>query len=329
MANLSSTAVIFGGSGFIGRHLSAALVRRGMAVVSADVTLPDPAIPGVHSVICDVRHPISHDLVPADFGGRAEIVYNLAAIHRTPGHRDRDYYDANIWGALRVTAYCRATAVRRLFFTSSISVYGADEMAKVETDALGPKTPYGNSKSQAEIIHQAWQVEDAAHRLVIARPAVVFGAGESGNFTRLAQALRRRMFMFPGRRDTVKACGYVGELIRTFEFARGLDQPIFLYNFCYPQAYTIEDICEAFHRVGGLPRPWGTIPYGLLSAAALPFQWLARLGLRTGIHRARIEKLVRSTNIRPRALLDAGYEFATDLDSGLAQWRDASEGRFE
>lgn len=329
MATSNNTAVIFGGSGFIGRHLSAALGRRGMTVIAADTRPLDPAIDGVRSVVCDVRHPIPLDLVPAEFGGRADVVYNLAAVHRTPDHPDRDYYDTNVWGALRITAYCRATAAKRLHFTSSISVYGADEAAKTEADAPRPETPYGVSKYQAEIIHQTWQAEDATRRLIIARPAVVFGTGERGNFTRLARALRRRMFMFPGRRDTVKACGYVGELVGSLEFAQALDRPTFLYNFCYPRAYTIEDICEALHRVGGLPRPWGTLPYRLLRSTATPFEWLARLGLKTGIHRARIDKLVRSTHIRPTALLDAGYTFDTDLDTGLASWRDASGGRFE
>jgi hypothetical protein len=42
------------------------------------------------------------------------------------------------------------------------------------------------------------------------RPGVVHGLAERGNFTR---ALKGRRFVYPGRTDTVKACGYVDDLI--------------------------------------------------------------------------------------------------------------------
>jgi GlcNAc-P-P-Und epimerase len=243
------TALVFGGSGFIGRHLLAALVQQGKNVVSADIVPLDPPVPGVLSVICDVRRTIPENLVPADLGGRADLVYNLAAIHRTPGHPDREYYDTNVSGALNVTAYCRVTGVQRLFFTSSISIYGPSEGPKDEASPPAPESPYGWSKLQAEEIHKLWQGENTSRRLVIVRPAVVFGPGERGNFTRLANALKRRMFLYPGRRDTIKACGYVDELVSTLEFARSLNRPVFLYNFCYPKPYTLQDICEAFHAL--------------------------------------------------------------------------------
>jgi nucleoside-diphosphate-sugar epimerase len=323
-----SSVIVFGGSGFIGRHLLSSLVRGGRRVISADIQPLQPAIPGVESVICDVRRQIPLNLLPGSPDMPAGVVYNLAAVHRTPGHEAREYYDTNVSGALNVTDYCRRLGVRRVVFTSSISVYGPGEEAKEEGTLPAPESPYGCSKLQAERIHANWQVEDSSRRLVIVRPAVVFGPGEAGNFTRLAQALRGRRFVYPGRRDTIKSCGYVDELLGTMDFARALDRAIFLYNFCYAQSYTIQDICEAFHEVAGLPLPWGTLPYAAMRLAAQPFEFLAMLGLETGIHRERIDKLVRSTCIRPRALIDAGYGFTTNLKTALLQWRDASGGEF-
>lgn len=319
--------IVFGGSGFIGRHLSASLARAGKRVLSADILPLEPAIAGVESVRCDVREPIPLDLGGVHAGARA-VVYNLAAVHRTPGHPAREYYDTNVSGALNVTDYCRQLGVRRLVFTSSISVYGPGEDAKEETTPLAPESPYGCSKLQAERIHANWQAECESHRLVIVRPAVVFGPGENGNFTRLAAALRGRRFVYPGRRDTIKSCGYVDELLSTIEFALGLDRPSYLYNFCYPERTTIEDICHTFQQVAGFGLPWGTMPYGLMRLAAQPFELLQAVGVRTGIHRERIDKLVRSTNVVPRALLGSGYEFRTNLVSALTGWRETCDGRF-
>jgi hypothetical protein len=50
--------------------------------------------------------------------------------------------------------------------------------------------------------------------------AVIFGAGEGGNFTRLAKLLQKVFFVYPGRKDTIKACFYVKIFFRRF-FLRG------------------------------------------------------------------------------------------------------------
>lgn len=319
-------ALIFGGAGFIGRHLAAELVdRHPGGVVIADVDLGRDRLPGAHYLEWDVRKPIPIDLTTEP----PEVVYNLAAVHRVPGHADAEYFDTNVPGAEHVTDYCRSLGVSTLVFTSSISVYGPSEDPKDEASPPAPTSAYGKSKLQAEGVHEAWVDETEERRLVTVRPAVVFGPGEGGNFTRLANALRRRRFAYPGRRDTIKGCGYVGELVRTVDFALGLGRKHFLYNFCYPVPYTIEDICNAFHEVAGLPRPLGTIPLAPMLAAGRVFEAIAELGGPTDIGRERILKLVRSTYIVPSALLEAGYEFETDLPEAIRRWgASSSAGMF-
>ncbi|WP_395176186.1 hypothetical protein [Roseibium alexandrii] len=50
-----------------------------------------------------------------------------------------------------------------------------------------------------------------------------------------------------------------------------------------------------------------------------------RLALETGSTRARIQKLVVSTNIIPAKLKSSGYvAFETDLDTALKNWRATS-----
>ena len=227
-------------------------------------------------------------------------------------------------GAINITDFAADIGASYILFTSSISVYGPTETVKHEESALEPVSDYGRSKIMAEAIHHSWQKAHGDRRLVIVRPAVIYGPGENGNFTRLAKALRKKMFFYPGRKDTVKACGYVSELIRTIAFAKRLNQPCVTYNFCYPKNYTIEEICASFVREGGLNKPTGSIPaWGLLSAAA-GFQLLNAVGLKNSINRARVHKLMESTTIAPRFLLNHGYEFETDLPQSIQLWRTAS-----
>lgn len=187
-----------------------------------------------------------------------------------------------------------------------------------------PVSDYGRSKLLAEGVHRQWLDGDEERRLVIVRPAVIFGPGEGGNFTRLAGALRKGTFVYPGRTDTIKCCGYVGEIARSMDFAMGLGDRFFLYNFCFPHAYSIGEICETFVRVAGYKPPRGVVPLPLMNAAALPFEVAGRLGLRNGIDRERILKLVRSTRVSPAALLDRGFRFEIDLETSLRIWKDES-----
>ena len=160
----------------------------------------------------DIRKPIENlPFTPTE----DDVIFNFAAVHRTPGHEDHEYFETNIRGAENVVAFAEKWNIKKIVFTSSIAPYGAAEELKKETTLPTPNTAYGISKLVAEKIHEKWQNGDAAHRqLTIVRPGVVFGKGENGNFTRLYWAIRGHKFAYPGRKDTIKACIYVKELVR-------------------------------------------------------------------------------------------------------------------
>ena len=309
--------IIFGGSGFIGSHFIQCLKRRGVhEIVVADIVQPRGAIyEGVKYVHCNVR-----DKIPSELVSAPSVVINLSAVHRTPGYPDHEYFDTNVTGAKNVVDFCERTGSHTLWFTSSISVYGPSEEPLYENSELKPDSAYGMSKQQAEIIHRQWCEKDTQRKLVIARPAVIFGTGENGNFTRLAKALKKGLFVYPGRTDTIKGCGYVEDLIDSFFFIQNQPEPCILYNYCYPQPYTIKDICDAFVKVAKFYRPIGTVPLSLMVNVAKIFQCLDSVGVKNGIHPARMHKLSRSTHIIPGELLKRGYPYQTDLEGGLRRW---------
>lgn len=305
--------LVFGGSGFIGSHLTAALCADGAEVVVADLVRPSVLPAGASYEHCDVRRPIT-----IDPGAGFDRVVNLAAIHRTPGHEPGEYYETNVLGAQNVVGWCEVTGQLTVIFTSSISVYGPSEESKSEMSQPAPNSDYGRSKLIAEAIHRHWADSSPEHRLVVARPAVIFGKGEHGNFTRLAQALARHRFLYAGRTDVIKSCGYVEDLVDALLFVDGLGKPEATFNFCYDRRYTIEDICQSFERVAGYPLP-RMLPSRLLTAAMATLRVL-NPNDRGPIVAARIAKLTLSTNIEPAFLREHGYEWRTDLEGGLRAW---------
>ena len=176
--------IIFGGSGFIGTHLIHLLkdevVKEGDKIYDLDIVMPgeEGVVPGVvernkgvEYIRLDVRKPIEFDFIPTE----NDIIFNLAAVHRTPGHPDIEYFETNILGAENVTAFAEKYGIKKILFTSSIAPYGAAEELKRETTVPTPNMPYGISKLVAEKIHEKWQVQDKDRELTIVRPGVVFG----------------------------------------------------------------------------------------------------------------------------------------------------------
>ncbi len=325
--------IITGGTGFIGTHLTNLLASTypQANIYNLDIVRPGTPNPVVKDykpalkegqqlqsvfVECDVRKPIAHlPFTPTS----DDVLFNFAAVHRTPGHEDYEYFQTNILGAENVTAFAQQFGIRKIVFTSSIAPYGAAEDLKTETTLPMPNTAYGISKLVAEQIHKTWQARDADNRqLTILRPGVVFGKGENGNFTRLYWAIRGHKFAYPGREDTIKACIYVKEFVR-FMLYRVEQHPqgVELFNCCFHPAYTIKHIVTCMQQATGLHTFVPYIPNCLIMPAAAV---IGAMGAPMGICPARVKKLQISTNISGQKLAQCGYQFKFTFEEALADW---------
>lgn len=322
--------IIFGGSGFIGTHLihllNEEVVKVGDKIYDLDIVMPgeEGVVPGiveknegVEYIRLDVRKPIEFDFVPTE----QDVIFNLAAVHRTPGHPDHEYFETNIKGAENVIAFAEKHNIRKILFTSSIAPYGAAEELKTEETLPTPNSPYGISKLVAEKIHEKWQYADPDHReLTIVRPGIVYGKGEHGNMTRLYWGQRKRYFFYTGRKDTVKACIYVKELVRFFKY-RMIDNSFVgsdTYNCTVEPAYNIEQICTTMQKATGMKRYIPLVPGGLLMSAATVLGPIG--GKKVGIHPARVKKLMVSTNICGKKLAQSGYKFQYTFEETFRDW---------
>jgi nucleoside-diphosphate-sugar epimerase len=307
---------IFGGSGFIGNHLVHALRERDTQAVIYNLDSVENHHAGEAVFIpCD----ITKDIVLDTLVSSEDVIFNLAAKLRTPGHPTREYFETNILGAENVCAFAEKHGIARIVFTSSMSVYGASEELKREGSLPMPNTPYGISKLVAEKIHLLWQTKGANRRLLVVRPAVVFGRGENGNFTRLYRGIRHYSFFYAGRKDTVKACIYVKDLVdfMLYRLTEG-SQNIELFNCAYSPACTIEQIVETMKRVTGLRRYIVQVNGSLLLVVAGIIRLLG--GTKLGIHPERVKKLMVSTNICGERMLTSGYNFQYTFEEAVEDW---------
>jgi nucleoside-diphosphate-sugar epimerase len=315
--------IVFGGAGFIGHHLLKRLqMTLGDRLISVDRRAPKFRVENVEYLTADVR-----DLSQFKIQGSIRKIYNLAAVHTTPGHPSHEYYETNIGGATEITAFARRHNVNQIIFTSSISVYGPGEDRKDETTKPTPESSYGWSKWLAEGIHRSWLQEHEERSLIIVRPAVIFGPHENGNFTRMASLLRKGFFVYPGRTDTIKACFYVEDLLNAFDYAEETNERYVLFNGCYPDRYTIKQIVTTFRQSYFSTAKEYTIPFTVVKAAAKALKPFSSLGL--GIHPDRVNKLVRSTDIYPGWLISQGMGKGNRLPDAIEHWGNATSGSFE
>jgi len=314
------SVIIFGGSGFIGTHLIEYL-----SSISNDILINFDLVDNNMStkyyyIQGDIREKIKY----FNHTKSLSAIYNLAAIHKTPDHKDYEYFETNMLGAENVCNFARKKGINTIVFTSSIAPYGSSEEVKYENTLPTPNTPYGISKLVAEEIHKRWQSEDSKNRkLIIVRPGVVFGIGERGNFTRLYKSLKKNFFFYPGRKDTYKASIYVKDLIRLmFEMVEKESSGVHIYNMCYSNPYTIKEIVKVISGITGVSDKVPLVPGWLLKSSASLLYGLGRIvGKKIlNIHPDRVQKLMISTNISGENLLKSGYQLKYSLKDAINDW---------
>ena len=336
---MKKCAIVFGGTGFIGSFFADFLFENCYfdKIIIYDVEAIESKLsefrkrqlnnrigPLFEFIKGDVRKPIDLSK-PSDY--QVGLIVNFAAIHREPGHEDREYFDTNLLGAENICNFADRVDCNNIIFTSSISPYGVGEEVKDETTLPIPVTAYGSSKLVAEKIHQIWQAKDENNRrLVIARPGVVFGPGEGGNVSRLIKAVIHRYFFFMGNESTRKAGVYVKELCNAMWWVlqeqKKNGEIVSIFNMSMNPGPSIDEYVKAVCKTQGIERFVPTLPYRALIGVAYVIDALAKLfGIKHPFSPVRIRKLVRSNNIIPAYLVEHGYQFQYSLDSAFADWK--------
>jgi len=172
-ANDPKLVTIFGGSGFVGRHIVRALARRGhrvrVAVRRPDLAnflQPIGAVGQIHAVQANLRYP---DSVARAIEG-ADAVVNAVGILYESGKQRFGAVQAT--GAKAIAEAAKAAGVTDLVHISAI---GAD---------AGSKSDYAKTKAAGEKA-----VFNAVPEAIVLRPSIVFGP-EDDFFNRFAAMAR-------------------------------------------------------------------------------------------------------------------------------------------
>jgi uncharacterized protein YbjT (DUF2867 family) len=256
--------LVLGGSGFVGRHLVAALASQGIRV-----TVPSrrrerakhlAVLPTVDLLEADIMAP---GVLEALARGRQAVVNLVGVLHG-------DFERMHVELPLAVVAACRAGGVKRLVHMSAL---GASPSAPSE---------YLRSKAMGEQSVLAAADLD----VTVFRPSVIFGPEDS--FLNTFATLARFFLVLPiasaqARFQPV----YVGDVAHAMSYALDdLHTCGQAYELCGPREYTLKELVELVCRVTGRHRAVIGLPdrLGYLQAwvmEKLPGKLITRDNLRS------------------------------------------------
>ena len=186
MVKTDSTVLVTGADGFIGSHLTEALLAKGYRVRALAQYNSFNNWGWLEDIAANVRLEIvCGDIRDADFcrtiSRDIDTVYHLAALIAIPYSylAPDSYVDTNIKGTLNMCQAARDCGVRRIVVTSTSEVYGTAMYVPIdEKHPRQPQSPYSATKIGADAIAKSfYNAFDLP--LVIARPFNTYGPRQS------------------------------------------------------------------------------------------------------------------------------------------------------
>ena len=257
---LDTLITIFGGSGFLGRHLVRALAKRGyrirVAVRRPDLTghlQPQGRVGQIHAVQANLRYPASVDAAVRD----ADVVINLVAILF---ERGKQRFDAVHVAGAQAVALAAATFGARLIHVSALGASENSPSRYASTKAAGEKAVLG-----------------AVPSAMIVRPSILFGP-EDDFFNRFGAMARLSPFLpLVGGGLTRFQPVFVGDVATAIaDMVDGKGKRGLVYEFGGPEVKTFKELMEYVLATTERKRLLIPIPFGLARFQSYFLQWLPK-----------------------------------------------------
>ncbi len=263
----SKKVLVTGAGGFIGSHLTEALLQTGAQVTAlvhynsrnswGNLELLPPDLLKKLTVV-------SGNIEDSGFVNRVvrgqQIVFHLAALIAIPYsyHAPLSYVRTNIEGTLNVLEAAREFEIERVIHTSTSETYGTAIYAPIdEKHPMQGQSPYSASKIGADKIAESFYLSFNTP-VVTLRPFNTFGPRQSARAvipTIISQMLTRDTVKL-GSLDPVRDLNYVGDTVGGYLLAAEDPQaPGEVINIGSGRGVTIGELLEIIQQVMGVRKP--------------------------------------------------------------------------
>ena len=268
-------ALVTGGTGFVGSHLTEALIRKGVQVrcllrKNSDLKwlkgLPTESVHGD----CNDKTSLEKAVRGVDW------VFHLAGV--TKAIKEETYFEVNGLGTDNLIRACLENNPRlqKFIYVSSQAAAGPSRngCSKAESDPCEPVSFYGRSKRAGE----EW-VLARAHELpvLILRPSAIYGPRDKDLFA-LFKCLSRRIKPCPtGRRQRLSLC-YVHDVVQGILLAAETQTNSGeIYFLSDGNDYRMEEIGDLCAQAVGITALRIRVPKQMMLVIACLSEYLSRL----------------------------------------------------
>jgi dihydroflavonol-4-reductase len=257
-------ALITGGTGFIGSHLTEYLLDKGvevLALVRDQNNLKWLKGLDVHLLKGDL---LSIPSLPTDI----DYVFHAAGL--TKSSKISSYYTVNQQGTASLLKALDSQNIfpKRVIFLSSVAASGPSTNGKPvrESDPPRPITPYGKSKLMGE--HETLKFK-AVFPIVILRIAAVFGPRDRDSLSYF-NLVKKGVLVSLGWKERLYSLCYVKDLVNALYLCTQKDvESGEIFNIAHPRACSWDDIGKAIGKALRKKLIKVKVPIPLVYAAAL------------------------------------------------------------
>ncbi len=300
-------ALVSGAAGFVGSHLTDALLARGDEVVALDCFTPYYDVAAKVANVRSYRDAPDCTFVQADLRSDdlrslldgVDVVFHQAAqpgVRQSWDHHFGDYASHNVLGTQRLLDASRHAGVSRFVYASSSSIYGnALQYPTFEDTVPAPFNPYGVTKLAAEHLTRAY-AQNFGLSTISLRYFTVYGPRQRPDMSihRLVEsALRGDRFPLFGDGRQVREFTYVADIVRANILAGTSDvTPGEVCNIAGGSEISIRDLIAMVAELAGVaidvdegPAAPGDVTRnsGATERAHRVLGWEPEIDLRTGV----------------------------------------------
>lgn len=288
-----NSALVTGGSGFIGQHLISLLSSEGFELK----LLTRTPIDGFVNIKCDLQNNIPKDALKG-----VDTIFHLAGFTHDRGNdvlNQKLYYAVNVKATVQLAELAVKLGVSKFIFVSSVKAGGSSLNGECldEESIHEPEGIYGKTKREAEL--KLIEIgRRSGMQISIIRPSLVYGPDVKGNLKMLISGIRKGWFPPLPELGNRRSMIHVDDLVRSLLFVSKSDHvngEIFIATDSVN--YSSRDIYETICYLYGISIPkWG-VPKIIFDS----FNFLGK------DYKYRVRKLLGSDCYSSKKLHDMGF----------------------